>query len=73
MPFMLVGAILNAVGCGLIGLLSTSTSIGEWIGYQIIFGAGRGLAMSVVSYRIHAITETVNHSNRRAANSGYSA
>ncbi|OTB12248.1 hypothetical protein K445DRAFT_66614 [Daldinia sp. EC12] len=46
-PFVILGAILNATGCGLLSLLSPHTSTGKWIGYQIIFGAGRGLAMSI--------------------------
>ena len=46
---MIIGAVLNTIGCGLTGMLSTSTPTGQWVGYQILFGAGRGLAMSVVS------------------------
>ncbi|KAI0851731.1 MFS general substrate transporter [Daldinia vernicosa] len=46
-PFVILGAILNATGCGLLSLLSPHTSTGIWIGYQIIFGIGRGLAMSI--------------------------
>ncbi|KAF3067388.1 putative HC-toxin efflux carrier TOXA [Daldinia childiae] len=46
-PFVILGAILNAIGCGLLSLLSPTTSTGAWIGYQIIFGIGRGLAMSM--------------------------
>lgn len=46
---MIVGSVLNVVGCGLLGLLLVHTPTGQWVGYQIIFGAGRGLASAVVS------------------------
>ncbi|KAH8886588.1 putative MFS multidrug transporter [Thozetella sp. PMI_491] len=46
-PFMIFGSVLNAVGCGLLGLLTIDTPSREWVGYQIIFGIGRGFAMSV--------------------------
>ncbi|KAJ9144167.1 MFS general substrate transporter [Pleurostoma richardsiae] len=46
-PFLLIGAALNAIGCGLTGLVSPHTPTGPWVGYQIIFGVGRGLASSV--------------------------
>lgn len=48
-PFMIFGAILNSIGCGLLSLLIVQTSAAKWIGYQVIFGAGRGLANAVVS------------------------
>ncbi|KAJ9148365.1 MFS general substrate transporter [Pleurostoma richardsiae] len=46
-PFMIAGSVLNAVGCGLLGLLLVHTPTGQWVGYQILFGAGRGLATAV--------------------------
>ncbi|KAH8196242.1 hypothetical protein TruAng_009599 [Truncatella angustata] len=45
--FTISGSILNAVGCGILGLLTPTTPTGQWIGFQIIFGAGRGLSMSI--------------------------
>ncbi|KAI8964181.1 MFS general substrate transporter [Daldinia sp. FL1419] len=46
-PFVLLGAVLNATGCGLLALLSPHTPTGQWAGYQILFGAGRGFAISI--------------------------
>lgn len=46
---MIVGAILNIIGCALTGLLSPGTPTANWAGYQVLFGAGRGLALSIVS------------------------
>jgi hypothetical protein len=55
---MIIGGVLNVVGCGLTGLLSPETPTGQWVGYQILFGAGRGLAMLVVSYPVFLFTGT---------------
>ncbi|OTA95222.1 hypothetical protein M434DRAFT_69748 [Hypoxylon sp. CO27-5] len=46
-PFILLGTALNAVGCGLLSLLTPHSSPGPWIGYQILMGTGRGFSMSV--------------------------
>lgn len=43
----MIGGAINTIGCGLLTTWSPSTSTGEWIGYQILMGAGRGLAMQV--------------------------
>lgn len=37
-PFMVVGAALGAISCGLFYTLNVDTSAGKWIGYQIICG-----------------------------------
>ena len=47
-PFVEVSAALAAIGSGLLSTLHTNTSTGKWIGYQIIGGFGRGLAMQMV-------------------------
>ena len=41
-PPTLFSAVLMAVGYGLISTFRPGTSMGEWIGYQILFGFGRG-------------------------------
>ncbi|KAG6366821.1 hypothetical protein INS49_001002 [Diaporthe citri] len=42
-PFLIFSSIFTAVGAGLFTLFSLSTSTGEWIGYQVIYGLGMGL------------------------------
>jgi hypothetical protein len=42
LPFALAGAVLTSIGYGLCSAFDPHTSTGEWIGYQILFGVGRG-------------------------------
>lgn len=44
-PFMLVSAILSAIGAGLISIWKIEVSKSIWIGYQVLFGFGIGLGM----------------------------
>lgn len=44
-PTMLVGGVVGTIGTGLLILLDIDTSVGKWIGYQIV--AGSGIAFSV--------------------------
>lgn len=46
-PFLIVGSVLSTIGAGLLYTLSTTSSSGHWIGYQIITGIGIGLALQV--------------------------
>lgn len=39
---------LLSIGSGLMSTFSPSTPIGKWIGFQIIYGAGRGLGLQMV-------------------------
>jgi hypothetical protein len=47
--FMILGTILMAIGAGLLTTFNTQTTKSQWIGYQIIFGFGLGLAMQMPS------------------------
>ena len=47
-PVALFAAVLLSVGSGLIATFSPSTPTGKWIGYQILYGAGRGLGLQMV-------------------------
>lgn len=47
LPFSLAGAAVSAIGYGLISTYTPSTSTGKWIGYQILAGAGNGLAFQM--------------------------
>jgi len=44
-PFMIAGTVLMSIGYGLITMFEPGTPSKEWIGYQIIAGAGVGLGM----------------------------
>ncbi|KAH7132101.1 major facilitator superfamily domain-containing protein [Dendryphion nanum] len=44
-PFMLVSAVLMAIGAGLLSTFTTETNSPKWIGYQFLFGAGVGFGM----------------------------
>lgn len=41
------GGVLATIGSGLLYLLDTDSSTGEWIGYQILAGAGWGIAFQI--------------------------
>lgn len=47
LPFALISATLMAIGYGLCSTFSPATGTGEWIGYQILFGAGRGIGFQM--------------------------
>ena len=48
LPFAISGSILTAIGGGLLGTLYPSISDGNWIGYQILVGSGRGMVVQQV-------------------------
>ncbi|PWY69630.1 MFS multidrug transporter [Aspergillus sclerotioniger CBS 115572] len=41
-PFLILGVCLTSIGAGLLTTLTTNTSEGKWIGFQIIYGYGLG-------------------------------
>lgn len=43
-PFMILGICFMSVGAGLLNTLQIHTSEAKWIGYQIVYGLGSGLA-----------------------------
>ncbi|MCJ1399411.1 hypothetical protein MMC11_002613 [Xylographa trunciseda] len=49
LPFMIISSIMGAIASGLLSTLSPGTSVGKWIGYQILLGVGRGLGFQIVS------------------------
>ncbi len=59
-PVALFAAVLLSVGSGLIATFSPSTPTGKWIGYQILYGAGRGLGLQMVCL-IFPITDPSAH------------
>lgn len=46
-PFALGGSMLAAIGSGMMTRFLPSTGAGEWIGYQIMTGAGRGMVIQM--------------------------
>ena len=46
-PFMVGGVILATISAGLMYTFDIGTSMGKWIGYQILFGAGSGLGFNM--------------------------
>lgn len=44
-PPTILGNALGAIGAGLMTTFTISTDSGKWVGYQLLNGAGRGLAM----------------------------
>lgn len=46
-PFALVGGALNCIGSGLFSLLQPGTPTGEWVGFSIISGLGRGASLQM--------------------------
>jgi hypothetical protein len=48
-PFWSIfGNVITAIGSGLLTTFTVHTTSGQWIGYQILGGAGRGFAMQMV-------------------------
>lgn len=41
-PFLIFGTCVAAIGAGLFLLLEIDTTVGQWIGYQIVYGLGLG-------------------------------
>ncbi|KAI0199361.1 putative gliotoxin efflux pump [Astrocystis sublimbata] len=46
-PFLILGPAIAAIGSGLFTLLDEDTSMGRWIGFQIVLGVGVGLCLTI--------------------------
>lgn len=42
-PFIIASSIISAVGIGLMTMLTPTTPLARWIGYQVLVGAGMGM------------------------------
>ncbi|RDW75514.1 hypothetical protein BP6252_06656 [Coleophoma cylindrospora] len=62
LPFAILGSILATLGQGLSSTFDPKTSIGIWIGYQIIMSAGRGMGfqMPIVAVQNHSTKEEIS-------------
>jgi hypothetical protein len=43
-PSLIVGVCCTAIGAGLLTTFDLHTSTGKWVGYQLLYGFGQGLA-----------------------------
>ncbi|KAF4470310.1 aflatoxin efflux pump AFLT [Fusarium albosuccineum] len=59
-PFMIAGAILMAVGFGVITTFSVDTTTAQWVGYQLIAGIGVGLALQQPLIAVQVVCEMVD-------------
>jgi hypothetical protein len=56
--FVVGGAAIGTVGCGLIYTFNIGTSTGKWIGYQIMAGIRNGLGVQVPMIMDQANSDT---------------
>ncbi|KAH7305125.1 major facilitator superfamily transporter [Rhexocercosporidium sp. MPI-PUGE-AT-0058] len=54
-PFLIVGSLVMSVGAGMLSTLKPDSSIGAWIGFQIIFGAGIGMTLEQCNIAIRTV------------------
>ncbi|GAB1208676.1 hypothetical protein APSETT445_007427 [Aspergillus pseudonomiae] len=56
-PFVISGAAVGTIGCGLLYTFNIGTSTGKWIGYQILAGVGNGFGVQVPMIMAQGNTE----------------
>ena len=56
-PFLILGSLLATVGAGLIYSLDIGSSVGHYIGYQILFGTGLGIAIQIPVIAAQALSD----------------
>lgn len=54
-PFMVAGGAIFTIGSGLLITLEVSTSTGMWVGYQLLAGAGAGMALQTPFFAVQAV------------------
>ncbi|OAA77138.1 Major facilitator superfamily domain, general substrate transporter [Akanthomyces lecanii RCEF 1005] len=54
-PFMVIGAIVMAIGAGLLLLFRVNIPISMWLGFQIVFGAGAGLGLELPNIAVQTV------------------
>lgn len=55
LPWAVAAAVLMSVGSGLVSTWSIGTGAGQWIGYQILLGAGRGAILQMGMVAIQTV------------------
>ncbi|CAG8908672.1 unnamed protein product [Penicillium egyptiacum] len=60
--FWIIGGALGTIGCGLFYTFDTETSVGKWIGYQIIVGLSTGWTFQIAmsNAQVHASPEDMS-------------
>jgi MFS family permease len=60
--FWIIGGALGTIGCGLLYTFDTDTSVGKWIGYQIIVGFSTGWTFQIAmsNAQVHAPPEDMS-------------
>lgn len=48
-PYAMLAGTIGAVSNGLFSTFSATTPTGQWVGYQVLNGIGRGFGMQMVS------------------------
>ena len=59
-PFMILGTVLMAAGSGLLTTFHVETTKSQWIGYEIIFGYGLGMAMQMPSMAAQTVLRSAD-------------
>ncbi|KAI0885866.1 putative MFS transporter [Annulohypoxylon maeteangense] len=60
LPSVLLGTTLASVGSGLLSTLQISTSVGRWVGYQVIYGLGVGMVVQMPFIAIQTLIPRPN-------------
>ncbi|KAF1832996.1 efflux pump protein [Decorospora gaudefroyi] len=47
LPWAFGGSVILTIGNGLVSTFSSTTSVGKWVGYQIVMGVGRGVILQL--------------------------
>jgi predicted neutral ceramidase superfamily lipid hydrolase len=55
-PWGILGSLIASIGSGLCVTLAPNSSVGQWVGYQILTNIGRGMAVQVVSCHLFQLT-----------------
>ncbi|SPQ25658.1 dd730847-c694-4664-a1d3-c4a6475a479f [Thermothielavioides terrestris] len=55
LPYVMFACATTAVGTGLLALLSPSTPTGEWVGFQLISGLGRGFGLQMCLLAVQTV------------------
>lgn len=54
-PFLILGTIWLSIGSALLMLLKPDSSMGQWIGYQVLFGAGVGASLEQCNIAVQTV------------------